>query len=185
MDIELPDAAASASRRPRAHRKWIACNLTAVRRDRADVILHLLQYFGVPTSRAKNVSTSARAGFRESRSPSRAPNESDAPRLEPQKCGLLRQAKTELGFSNVEMRAERVENWKPAQKSTPCSRLLHLADFRRAGAAPRRPGGHLSREGRLSIRRDRARSRPSRRQSHRAKVPRLDAKRHLVFVQAA
>ena len=105
------------------------------------------------------------------------------------KCAFLQQAKTELGLANVEVVRDRVENWKPAQKfDAVVSRAFSdLADFVAQAQHLVAPGGSLiAMKGVYPF--DEIARVPA---SHRVArvlelhVPTLDAKRHLVFVEAA
>jgi 16S rRNA (guanine527-N7)-methyltransferase len=104
------------------------------------------------------------------------------------KCTFLQQARTELGLSNVEVVCERVENWKPGRTfDAVVSRAFSdLADFVAQAQHLVAPGGRLiAMKGVYPF--DEIARVPA---SHRVevlelRVPRLDAKRHLVFVEAA
>ena len=105
------------------------------------------------------------------------------------KCAFLQQAKTELALENVEVVCDRVENWKPAQKfDAVVSRAFSdLADFIAQAKHLVAPGGRLiAMKGVYPF--DEIARVP---ESHRVArvlelhVPTLDAKRHLVFVEAA
>ena len=105
------------------------------------------------------------------------------------KSAFLQQAKTELGLANVEVVCDRVENWKPAQKfDAVVSRAFSdLADFVAQAQHLVAPGGSLiAMKGVYPF--DEIARVPA---SHRVArvlelhVPTLDAKRHLVFVEAA
>ncbi len=105
------------------------------------------------------------------------------------KCTFLQQAKTELALANVEVICERVENWKPARTfDAIVSRAFSdLADFVAQAQHLLAPGGRLvAMKGVYPF--DEIARVPA---SHRVaqvlelRVPHLDAKRHLVFVEAA
>jgi 16S rRNA (guanine527-N7)-methyltransferase len=105
------------------------------------------------------------------------------------KCTFLQQAKTELGVANVEVICDRVENWKPEGKfDAVVSRAFSdLADFVTQAQHLVAPGGRLiAMKGVYPF--DEIARLPA---SHRVaqvlelRVPNLDAKRHLVFVEAA
>ena len=105
------------------------------------------------------------------------------------KCAFLQQAKTELGLANVEVVCDRVENWKPAHKfDAVVSRAFSdLADFVAQAQHLVAPGGSLiAMKGVYPF--DEIARVPA---THRVArvlelhVPTLDAKRHLVFVEAA
>jgi 16S rRNA (guanine527-N7)-methyltransferase len=105
------------------------------------------------------------------------------------KCTFLQQAKTELGLANVEVICERVENWKPGRTfDAIVSRAFSdLADFVAQAQHLLAAGGRLvAMKGVYPF--DEIARVPA---SHRVaqvlelRVPHLDAKRHLVFVEAA
>ena len=105
------------------------------------------------------------------------------------KCSFLEQAKTELGLANVEVVCDRVENWRPEGKfDAVVSRAFSdLADFIAQAQHLVRPGGQLiAMKGVYPF--DEIARVPA---THRVArvlelhVPTLDAKRHLVFVEAA
>ena len=105
------------------------------------------------------------------------------------KCAFLQQAKTELGLANVEIVCDRVENWKPREKfEAVVSRAFSdLGDFVAQAQHLLAPGGRLiAMKGVYPF--DEIARVPD---THRVAkvlelhVPRLDAKRHLVFVEAA
>ncbi|HEX7559728.1 MAG TPA: 16S rRNA (guanine(527)-N(7))-methyltransferase RsmG [Usitatibacter sp.] len=105
------------------------------------------------------------------------------------KCAFLQQAKTELGLANVEIVCDRVENWKPREKfEAVVSRAFSdLGDFVAQAQHLVAPGGRLiAMKGVYPF--DEIARVPA---THRVAkvlelhVPRLDAKRHLVFVEAA
>jgi 16S rRNA (guanine527-N7)-methyltransferase len=105
------------------------------------------------------------------------------------KCAFLQQAKTELALDNVEVVCDRVEQWKPAAKfDAVVSRAFsELADFVTQAQHLVAPAGRLlAMKGVYPF--DEIARVPA---THRVTnvlelhVPRLDAKRHLVFVEAA
>jgi 16S rRNA (guanine527-N7)-methyltransferase len=105
------------------------------------------------------------------------------------KCAFLRQAKTELGLSNVEVVCDRVENWNPGPRfDAVVSRAFSdLADFVAQAQHLVAPGGRLiAMKGVYPF--DEIARVPA---THRVAqvlelhVPSLDAKRHLVFLEAA
>ena len=105
------------------------------------------------------------------------------------KCAFLQQAKTEMGLANVEVVCDRVENWKPAQRfDAVVSRAFSdLADFVAQAQHLVAPAGQLvAMKGVYPF--DEIARVPA---SHRVArvlelhVPTLDAKRHLVFLEAA
>jgi 16S rRNA (guanine527-N7)-methyltransferase len=105
------------------------------------------------------------------------------------KCAFLQQAKTELGLGNVAVVCDRVEQWQPPAKfDAVVSRAFSdLADFVTQAQHLVAPGGRLlAMKGVYPF--DEIARVPA---SHRVTnvlelhVPTLDAKRHLVFVEAA
>jgi 16S rRNA (guanine527-N7)-methyltransferase len=105
------------------------------------------------------------------------------------KCAFLQQAKTELGLGNVEVVCDRVENWRPEGKfDAVVSRAFSdLGDFVAQAQHLVGPGGQLiAMKGVYPF--DEIARVPA---THRVArvlelhVPTLDAKRHLVFVEAA
>jgi len=105
------------------------------------------------------------------------------------KCAFLQQAKTELALGNVEVVCDRVENWKPPQRfDVVVSRAFSdLADFVEQAKHLVAPGGRLmAMKGVYPF--DEITRLPS---THRVaqvielRVPRLDASRHVVLVEAA
>jgi 16S rRNA (guanine527-N7)-methyltransferase len=105
------------------------------------------------------------------------------------KCAFLRQVKTELALANVEIVCERVENWKPQRQfDAVVSRAFSdLADFVAQAQHLVAAGGQLiAMKGVYPF--DEIARVPA---THRVarvlelRVPNLDAKRHLVFVEVA
>ena len=105
------------------------------------------------------------------------------------KCAFLQQAKTELGIANVDVICDRVENWSPEEKfDAVVSRAFSdLADFVAQAKHLVAPGGSLiAMKGVYPF--DEIARVPA---THRVArvlelhVPTLDAKRHLVFLEAA
>jgi 16S rRNA (guanine527-N7)-methyltransferase len=105
------------------------------------------------------------------------------------KCAFLEQARTELGLANVEVVCERVEQWKPAQRyDVVVSRAFaELTDFVAQASHLAATGGRfLAMKGVYPY--DEIARVPA---SHKVsqvvelKVPSLDAKRHLVLIEAA
>jgi len=105
------------------------------------------------------------------------------------KCTFLRQVKTELELANVELVCERVETWKPAQSyDAVISRAFsELADFVQQAHHLVAPGGVMLAMKGVHPFEEIARVPATHRVAKvlELKVPRLDAKRHLVFVEAA
>jgi 16S rRNA (guanine527-N7)-methyltransferase len=105
------------------------------------------------------------------------------------KCAFLQQAKTELALANVEVVCDRVENWKPAQRfDVVVSRAFSdLVDFVEQAKHLVAPGGRLmAMKGVYPF--DEIARMPA---THRVaqvielRVPRLEASRHVVLVEAA
>jgi 16S rRNA (guanine527-N7)-methyltransferase len=105
------------------------------------------------------------------------------------KCAFLQQAKAELGLKNVEVVCDRVENWKPAAPfDAVVSRAFSdLADFVIQAKHLVAPGGRLIAMKGVYPFEEIARVPASHRvaQVLELHVPHLDAKRHLVFMEAA
>ena len=105
------------------------------------------------------------------------------------KCAFLQQAKTELALGNVEVVCDRVENWKPPQRfDVVVSRAFSdLADFVEQAKHLVAPGGRLMAMKGVypfeEITRLPATHRVA--QVIELRVPRLDASRHVVLVEAA
>ncbi len=104
------------------------------------------------------------------------------------KCVFLQQAKTELALGNVEVVCDRVEKWRPAARfDAVISRAFSdLADFVSQAQHLVAPGGRLIAMKGVYPFEEIARV-PA---THRVevlelKVPHLEARRHLVFVEAA
>lgn len=104
------------------------------------------------------------------------------------KCTFLRQAKTELAIANVEVACERVEHWKTAQRfDVVVSRAFsELADFVVQAQHLVAPGGHLIAMKGVHPFEEIARVPASHKVARvlELEVPHLEAKRHLVFVEA-
>jgi 16S rRNA (guanine527-N7)-methyltransferase len=105
------------------------------------------------------------------------------------KCAFLEQAKAELGLANVSVMCERVEQWKPvARFDAVVSRAFaELSDFVSQAAHLVAPGGRMLAMKGVHPFEEIARVPPSHRVSQvlELKVPSLDARRHLVFLEAA
>ena len=105
------------------------------------------------------------------------------------KCAFLRQAKAELRLDNVEVACERVENWKPASGfDVVVSRAFSdLADFVAQAQHLVAPGGRLIAMKGIHPFEEIARVPASHKVTRvlALQVPTLEAKRHLVFVEAA
>ena len=105
------------------------------------------------------------------------------------KCTFLRQAKTELLLDNVEVVCDRVENWKPESRfEVVVSRAFSdLADFIEQAKHLVAPGGRLLAMKGVYPFEEIARMPATHRvaQVIELRVPRLDASRHVVLVEAA
>jgi 16S rRNA (guanine527-N7)-methyltransferase len=105
------------------------------------------------------------------------------------KCSFLQQAKTELGLDNVEVVCDRVENWKAGgQFDVVVSRAFSdLADFVAQAKHVVAPGGRLMAMKGVYPFDEITRLPPSHRvaQVIELRVPRLEASRHVVLVEAA
>lgn len=195
MKIELSGAA---RHRLLAHlqliEKWNRVhNLTAIRETGQMVVLHLLDSLSVlpHMGNARSVlDVGAGPGF------PGIPLAIADPGLEVtlldsshKKCAFLEQAKGELGLDNVSVVCERVEQWKPARLfDVVVSRAFaELSDFVAQANHLVAPGGRMLAMKGIYPFEEIARV-PS---SHRVaqvlelQVPSLEAKRHLVFVEAA
>lgn len=105
------------------------------------------------------------------------------------KCAFLRQVKAELALANVEVVCERVENWKPQRQfDAVVSRAFSdLADFVAQAKHLVAAGGQLVAMKGVHPFEEIARVPATHRVARvlELNVPDLDAKRHLVFVEAA
>lgn len=105
------------------------------------------------------------------------------------KCAFLRQAKTELGLANVEVVCDRVENWNPGTRfDVVVSRAFsELADFVSQARHLVAPGGQLIAMKGVYPFEEIARVPASHKVAKvlELEVPTLEAKRHLVFLEAA
>jgi 16S rRNA (guanine527-N7)-methyltransferase len=105
------------------------------------------------------------------------------------KCAFLRQARTELGLANVEVVCERVENWAPQRRfDAVVSRAFSdLADFVAQAGHLVAPAGQLIAMKGVYPFEEIARVPASHKVSRvlELHVPELQAKRHLVFMEAA
>lgn len=105
------------------------------------------------------------------------------------KCAFLRQAKAELALANVEVVCERVESWRPeAGFDVVVSRAFsELADFVTQAQHLVAPAGRLLAMKGVYPFEEIARVPKSHRVASvlELQVPNLEAKRHLVFVEAA
>jgi 16S rRNA (guanine527-N7)-methyltransferase len=195
MGLDLPEAA---RQRLEQHLELIAKwnrvhNLTAVRETDQMVVLHLLDSLSVlPHLDGARTVLDVGTGPGLPGIPIAIARPDAAVTLldsSHKKCTFLQQAKTELGLANVEIVCDRVENWKPPVKfDAVVSRAFSdLADFVTQAQHLVAPGGRLiAMKGVYPF--DEIARVPA---THRVAkvlelhVPRLEAKRHLVFVEAA
>lgn len=195
MGLDLPEAA---RQRLEQHLELIAKwnrvhNLTAVRETDQMVVLHLLDSLSVlPHLEAAHTILDVGTGPGLPGIPIAIARPDAAVTLldsSHKKCAFLQQAKTELALGNVEVVCDRVENWKPPVKfDAVVSRAFSdLADFVAQAQHLVAPGGRLiAMKGVYPF--DEIARVPA---THRVAkvlelhVPRLEAKRHLVFVEAA
>jgi 16S rRNA (guanine527-N7)-methyltransferase len=105
------------------------------------------------------------------------------------KCAFLEQVKADLALSNLTVVCERVERWQPARKfDIVVSRAFaELSDFVSQAAHLVVPGGRMLAMKGVHPFEEIARVPASHRVSQviELKVPSLDARRHLVFLEAA
>ena len=105
------------------------------------------------------------------------------------KCAFLQQAKTELALANVEVVCDRVENWKPVERfDVVVSRAFSdLVDFVEQAKHLVAPGGRLMAMKGVYPFEEIARMPATHRvaQVIELRVPRLEASRHVVLVEAA
>lgn len=195
MGLDLPEAA---RQRLEQHLELIAKwnrvhNLTAIRETDQMVVLHLLDSLSVlPHLEAAHTILDVGTGPGLPGIPIAIARPDAAVTLldsSHKKCAFLKQAKTELALGNVEVVCDRVENWKPPVKfDAVVSRAFSdLADFVAQAQHLVAPGGRLiAMKGVYPF--DEIARVPA---THRVAkvlelhVPRLEAKRHLVFVEAA
>lgn len=195
MGIRLPDAAREKfAQHLQLIAKWNRVhNLTAIRETEQMVVLHLLDSLSV-LPHLEGVGTILDVGTGPGlpgvpvaiAMPQAAVTLLDSSH---KKCAFLEQAKAELGLGNVEVVCDRVENWKPEKQfDAVISRAFSdLADFIAQAQHLVAPGGRLiAMKGVYPF--DEIARVPA---SHRVarvlelQVPHLEAKRHLVFVEAA
>lgn len=195
MGIEL---AAEARARLAAHLELIAKwnrvhNLTAVRETEQMVVLHLLDSLSV-LPHVEGAKTLVDVGT----GPGLPgiPIAIAQPRTQVtlldsshKKCAFLQQAKTELALDNVTVVCDRVENWKPPRKfDAVISRAFSdLADFVTQAQHLVAPGGRLIAMKGVYPFEEIAKVPATHRvaQVLELQVPKLGARRHLVFVEAA
>lgn len=105
------------------------------------------------------------------------------------KCSFLQQARTELDLANVEIVCDRVESWKPAARfDVVVSRAFSdLADFVDQAKHLVAPGGRLMAMKGVYPFEEIARMPATHRVARviELRVPRLEASRHVVLVEAA
>jgi 16S rRNA (guanine527-N7)-methyltransferase len=195
MGIDLPEDARA---RLAAHLELIAKwnrvhNLTAVRETTQMVVLHLLDSLSVlPHLEGAKTILDVGSGPGLPGIPiaiARPLAQVTLLDSSHKKCAFLQQAKTELALDNATVVCDRVELWKPALKfDAVVSRAFsELADFVAQAQHLVAPGGRLiAMKGVYPF--DEIARVPA---THRVaqvielRVPKLDAKRHLVFVEAA
>jgi 16S rRNA (guanine527-N7)-methyltransferase len=195
MGLELP---AASRERMAAHLELIAKwnrvhNLTAVRETEQMVVLHLLDSLSLlpHLGAAKSVlDVGTGPGF------PGIPLAIARPEIEfalldssHKKCTFLEQARAELGLGNVAVVCERVEQWQPARRfdAVVSRAFAELSDFVTQSQHLAAPGGRfLAMKGVYpfeEIARVPATHRVA--QVVELAVPTLDAKRHLVLLEAA
>jgi 16S rRNA (guanine527-N7)-methyltransferase len=194
MGIDLDDKARA---RLLAHLELIAKwnrvhNLTAVRETEQMVVLHLLDSLSVlpHVEGAKTILDVGSGAGLPGIPIAIARPQSRLTLLDSshKKCAFLQQAKVELALDNVEVVCDRVEKWQPAAKfDAVISRAFSdLADFVSQAQHLVAPGGRLIAMKGVYPFEEIARV-PA---THRVevlelRVPSLDARRHLVFLEAA
>lgn len=195
MGLALPAGAASAlTRYLELISKWNRIhNLTAVREPEQMVVLHLLDSLSVLphiAGAASLLDVGTGPGLPgiplAIARPTLAVTLLDSSH---KKCAFLRQAKTELGLANVEVVCDRVESWKPDVRfDVVVSRAFsELADFVSQAQHLVAPGGRLIAMKGVYPFEEIARVPASHKVAKvlELAVPTLEAKRHLVFVEAA
>lgn len=105
------------------------------------------------------------------------------------KCAFLEQAKSELGLANVTVACERVESWRPEERyeAVVSRAFADLSDFVTQARHLVAPGGRLLAMKGVYPFEEIARVPASHKVAEvvELKVPSLDAKRHLVLLEAA
>lgn len=105
------------------------------------------------------------------------------------KCTFLEQAKAELGLANVRVACERVESWRPGERydAVASRAFAELSDFVTQARHLVAPGGRLLAMKGVYPFEEIARVPASHRVAEVVElmVPSLDAKRHLVLLEAA
>jgi 16S rRNA (guanine527-N7)-methyltransferase len=195
MGVDVP---AGATARMAAHLELVAKwnrvhNLTAVRDTDQMVVLHLLDSLSLLPHLGTGESlldVGTGAGF------PGIPLALARPELQVtlldssrKKCTFLEQAKTELGLTSVAVACERVETWRPERRyDVVASRAFaELSDFVTQARHLVAPGGRLLAMKGVYPFEEIARVPASHRvaQVVELTVPSLDAKRHLVLLEAA
>ena len=195
MGVALPTGAAA---RMAAHLELVAKwnrvhNLTAVRETDQMVVLHVLDSLSLlphlgPAKTMIDVGTGA--GF------PGIPVALARPDIEVtlldssrKKCTFLEQAKAELGLANVKVACERVEAWRPAEgyEAVASRAFAELSDFVTQARHLVAPGGRMLAMKGVYPFEEIARVPASHRvaQVVELSVPSLEAKRHLVLLEAA
>ena len=192
------DVSAEAQRRMASHLELIAKwnrihNLTAVRETQQMVVLHLLDSLSLlPHLRDSRSLVDVGTGPGFPGIPlAIARSDMQVTLLDSshKKCSFLEQAKTELGLDNVTVVCGRVEQWQPAKRfdAVVSRAFAELSDFIGQAQHLVAPGGRfLAMKGVYPFE-EIARVPSSHRVSQvvELSVPNLEAKRHLVFVEAA
>jgi 16S rRNA (guanine527-N7)-methyltransferase len=195
MGISLPDTASEKfAQHLRLIAKWNRVhNLTAIRETEQMVVLHLLDSLSV-LPHLEGVRTILDVGSGPGlpgipvaiAMPQAAVTLLDSSH---KKCAFLEQAKAELALRNIEVVCDRVENWKPQRRfDAVISRAFSdLGDFVAQAGHLVAPGGRLIAMKGVYPFEEIARVPASHRvaQVLELQVPHLEAKRHLVFVEAA
>jgi 16S rRNA (guanine527-N7)-methyltransferase len=195
MGLALPEGAvAKCAAYLRLLEKWNRVhNLTAVREPERMVVLHLLDSLSILPdigAAARVVDVGSGAGLPGipiaiSRPDVRVALLDSAHK----KCAFLRQAKIDLALDNAEVVCERVGEWRPQDRfDVIVSRAFSdLADFVSQAQHLLAPGGRLIAMKGVYPFEELARVPPSHRvaEVRELRVPSLDAKRHVVVVEAA
>jgi 16S rRNA (guanine527-N7)-methyltransferase len=105
------------------------------------------------------------------------------------KCAFLEQARGELGLANVRVVCDRVEQWRPGERfdAIVSRAFAELTDFVAQAGHLAAPGGRFLAMKGVYPYEEIARVPPSHRVAEvvELRVPALEAKRHLVLIQAA
>jgi 16S rRNA (guanine527-N7)-methyltransferase len=195
MDVEVPQGAeATFARYLELIEKWNRVhNLTAVRETDQMVVLHLLDSLSLlPHLGEAKTLLDVGSGPGLPGIPVAVARPDIAVTLldsNHKKCAFLRQANAELGLANVEVACERVEHWNTEQRfDVVVSRAFsELADFVAQAKHLVAPAGHLIAMKGVYPFEEIARVPASHKVARvlELAVPHLEAKRHLVFVEAA